>query len=277
MDALINKIIDFSTVDGPGLRTSVFLQGCNIHCLYCHNPETQRVCNNCALCVSKCPSGALKQVNNKVLWDKDKCINCDTCISVCENFSTPKVERLNAKEVYARIKKNIPFIRGITISGGECMLQTSFIEELFSYAKDDNLSCLLDSNGTVPFASSSNILNITDGVMLDIKSWNNDVYQKLTGYKNDIVKQNLIFLSQIHKIEELRIVCLENIVDAKNVIKGIYDLTFAYTKDVPLKLIKFRKYGVKGVLKDSDSPSDAYMKSLHDYAKELGFTNVFIR
>ena len=277
MKALINKIIDFSTVDGPGLRTSVFLQGCNIHCLYCHNPETQRICNNCTLCVSKCQSKALSLKNEKVVWDKEKCINCDTCISVCPNNASPKVELLSAEEVYQRIKKNIAFIRGITVSGGECMLNTSFLEELFTLAKKDNLTCLIDSNGTIPFSCSSKLLELTDGVMLDVKSWESDIYHVLTGFFNDIVKENLIYLAKLNKICELRIVCLENYVDAKNVIKGIYDTTFNYTNDVPIKLIKFRKYGVRGVLKDNDCPKDEYMNELLRYAKELGFKNVFIR
>jgi pyruvate formate lyase activating enzyme len=78
MKAPVNKIIPFSSVDGPGNRTSIFLQECNINCKYCHNPETRNLCINCMACVEKCPTGALLNVDGKVTFDYNKCVLCDT-------------------------------------------------------------------------------------------------------------------------------------------------------------------------------------------------------
>lgn len=72
MIGYINKIIPFSSVDGPGNRTAIFLQGCNFNCVYCHNPETINLCNNCGLCVRQCPTEALHIEENIVIWDKSK-------------------------------------------------------------------------------------------------------------------------------------------------------------------------------------------------------------
>ena len=276
MKAPINKIIEFSYVDGPGLRTSCFVQKCNISCLYCHNPETQKLCTNCALCVGKCPKEALSIVDNTVIWDDKKCINCGTCINVCPNYASPKVKYMDASEVYKEIKKNIPFIRGITVSGGECMLYPLFLRELFTYAKEDNLSCLIDSNGTIDFSKYKELIDLADGVMLDVKSWDNHVFKRLTGASNEMVKKNLIYLDQLNKIEEIRIVYHKDFVDAKDAIKGISE-SLKDLKNTKLKLIKFRNNGVKGVMSKLDSPTDTEMNKLLEYAQSLGFRNIEIR
>lgn len=276
MKAPINKIIEFSYVDGPGLRTSCFVQKCNISCLYCHNPETQKLCTNCGLCVSKCPKGALSMVDNIVTWDDKKCVNCGTCISVCPNYASPKVKYMEASEVYKEIKKNIPFIRGITVSGGECMLYPLFLRELFTYAKEDNLSCLIDSNGTIDFSKYPDLLSLADGVMLDVKSWDNLVFKRLTGASNEIIKKNLSYLDRINKIEEIRIVYHKDFVDAKDAILGI-SKTLNKSSNIKLKLIKFRNNGVRGLMSKLDSPTDVEMNELLQYAQFLGFRNVEIR
>ncbi len=276
MKAPINKIIEFSYVDGPGLRTSVFVQKCNISCLYCHNPETQRMCINCGNCVKECPQKALNMVNNIVLWDETKCINCGKCISICPNHASPKIKYLDAKSVYQEIKKNVPFIRGITVSGGECMLYPRFLTELFSYAKEDNLSCLIDSNGTIDFSEYPKLMSLTDGVMLDVKSWDGEIFKRLTGYSNDIVKKNLAYLDSINKLEEVRIVYHKDYVDARSVILGIKD-TVKDVGNIKLKLIKFRPNGVRGVMASLSSPTDCEMQELLNYAKSLGFLNIQIR
>ncbi len=272
----INKIIEFSLVDGPGLRTSVFVQKCNISCLYCHNPETQNICTNCAFCVKDCPKGALSVIDDKVKWDEKKCIDCANCIKICPNHASPKIKLMTSAEVFSEIKKNIPFIRGVTVSGGECMLYPSFLEELFTLCKENNLSCLIDSNGTIDFSLFPNLLNLTDGVMLDVKGWDSKIFKALTGSTNEIVKKNLLYLYNLNKIEELRIVYHKSYVDALDIIKGIKE-TIGDVSNIKLKLIKFRVNGVKGVMAKLNSPTDEEMEELKAYAKDLGFNNIEIR
>lgn len=272
----INKIIEFSLVDGPGLRTSVFVQKCNISCLYCHNPETQNMCTNCALCVKVCPKGALSVKDDKVKWDEKKCIDCANCIKICPNHASPKIKWMTSAEVFSEIKKNIPFIRGVTVSGGECMLYPSLLEELFTLCKENSLSCLIDSNGTIDFSLFPNLLNVTDGVMLDVKGWDSKIFKALTGSTNEIVKKNLLYLYKLNKIEELRIVYHKSYVDALDIIKGIKE-TIGDVSNIKLKLIKFRVNGVKSVMAKLNSPTDEEMEELKAFAKDLGFDNIEIR
>ena len=100
MKAVINRIIPFSSVDGPGNRTAIFLQGCNINCKYCHNPETRKMCVQCGTCVKNCPAGALSfDADGKVAFDPAKCVQCDTCIHVCPNDSSPRTCEMTPEEV----------------------------------------------------------------------------------------------------------------------------------------------------------------------------------
>lgn len=274
--APVNKIIPFSLVDGPGSRTSVFLQGCNIHCAYCHNPETQQLCCNCGFCVAGCPAKALAIQSNRVIWDDQKCILCDRCIKVCPNYASPRVRMLNAQEVFQRIQKNIPFIRGITVSGGECMLYPDFLLELFAQVKKAGLTALIDSNGTVDVHIYPELTSLCDGVMLDVKSWNPQVFNTLTGGSNEIVKKNLCYLADENRLEEIRIVCLDGWVDAEAVIRGAAEILAEKTALQKLKLIRFRPFGVRGHLENVLSPTERTMQDLYELAQKCGFRRIQI-
>ena len=275
--APVNKIIPLSVVDGPGNRTSVFLQGCNIACAYCHNPETQQMCRGCGECIGTCPAGALSHNGKGVVWDESKCQGCDKCIATCPNHASPKIRNMSAEEVFAQIRRNVPFIRGITVSGGECMLRPEFMRELFELCKEIGLTTLIDSNGTVDFESYPSLLAVCDGVMLDVKSWEDSTFRALTGHGNATVIKNLAYLAPKGKLEELRVVCLEREVDVENVLRGIAECIPSYFGSIPLKLIRFRKFGVRGRLEGAASPSDEKMLEWKRLAESLGFACISVK
>jgi len=284
--AAINKMIPLSVVDGPGCRTAVFVQGCNIACAYCHNPETQRLCNGCGICISQCPAGALSLSGNQVIWDEAVCTQCDTCIQVCPNQSSPKVKWMEAPDAWELISKNMPFIQGITVSGGECSLYPEFLTELFTLAGEAGLSCFLDSNGCVDFTKYPGLMAVTDKVMLDVKAWDSHVFHRLTGRDNCIVKKNLKYLAQAGKVYEVRLVCLDGEsssglsedkdVDMEEVIKGVAAEVTPYLEDFRLKLITFRNYGVRGKMEKRKSPSPEQMEKLKELAVQCGFKEIQI-
>lgn len=296
-EAVINKIIPLSVVDGPGCRTSVFVQGCNIACAYCHNPETQQLCSGCGLCVSQCPAGTLSIQENggetpkenkhdRVIWDESLCVQCDTCIRVCPSHASPKVRRMSAEDVWKEIEKNMPFIQGITVSGGECTLYPEFLTALFRRAGKAGLTCFLDSNGCVDLSQYPRLMQVTDQVMLDVKAWDHDVFGRLTGGDVSIVKKNLKYLAEHGKLFEVRLVCLDSEhegekrqegvpeVDMEAVIAGVSREAAPYLKEFRLKLITFRQYGVTGSLKDAKSPSRERMEELKRLAVRYGFQDI---
>lgn len=273
----VNQIIPFSTVDGPGSRTSVFLQKCNIACGYCHNPETQNLCNGCGVCVGHCPEGALTQSGEAVVWDEAKCVSCNTCIAVCPNFASPKIRWMDAPAVMKEVEKNLPFIRGITVSGGECSLYPQFLLELFTLAKAKGLTCLCDSNGTVRFSQYPELMRVCNGVMLDVKAWSPQVFRALTGGDNTAVRENLLFLSASGKLEEIRIVYVEDHVDARAAIPGIAKILGPLAGSTRLLLIAFRPNGVRGSFASLSAPAAERMQELKDLALSVGFRNIVIK
>ncbi len=274
----VNRIIPFSAVDGPGNRTAVFLQGCNIDCKYCHNPETRALCRHCGACVAACPAGALYFAGNQVAFDPAKCVSCDTCIHTCAYGASPRIQCLTAEAVMTEIRKQIPFIRGVTVSGGECTLYPDFLKELFTLCKADGLHTLSDSNGMVDFSQYPELMNVTDGVMLDIKAFDPEEHIKVTGSSNEMVLLNAAYLARTDKLFEIRTVIVRELFDPIPAIKQIAAYLSDYMDIAKLryKLIAYRPFGVRSEYQIYESPTEAYMQELKVHAQSCGFRDITI-
>ena len=273
---LVNKLIPMSVVDGPGNRFAIFLQGCNFNCKYCHNPETIHRCIHCGDCVAGCPADALDLVEGKVVWDPVKCVDCDKCIATCTHGASPKVRAMDAAELMAEIEKAVPFIEGISVSGGEATLQAKELIPLFEMAKEKGLTALIDSNGGVDFSKGDlkSLLDISDGVMLDVKAWEKEDHLRITGRDNDGVKKNLDYLAEAGKIEELRFVLLDSL-DNEHSLREAAKVLGERIHTTRAKLISYRHFGVrKEYIDELRAPSREEKDRLIALAKELGFGEV---
>lgn len=276
MTAIINDIIPFSSVDGPGNRTVVFFQGCNFNCSYCHNKETISLCKNCGVCVEFCENEALIHKDNKVTFNREKCSGCDCCIKACPNSSTPKGRKITVEELFNTIKEYTPFISGITVSGGECTLWNEFLIELFKLCKGEGLSCLIDSNGSNNFKEMKELLDLSDGVMLDIKSWDNNIHKAQIGESNEIVKENFLYLLERNKLKEVRTVILIDDFNNEETVNEVSRILGKKNENVRYKLIKFRSHGVRRSMKDKKAPDDGYMMKLKNIAEKNNCKNILI-
>ena len=276
--APINKIIPFSNVDGPSNRTAIFFQKCQFNCRFCHNPETINMCFNCGECIKTCPVKALSfNDKNEVVWDKDKCVNCDTCIKTCRHNASPKITYMSVDELMEEIVNVSPYIRGITLSGGECTIRKDFIIELFPKVKALGLTTLLDSNGSLDFEENSEILEYCDGVMLDVKAYDKEFSDWLIRYPNEVVLKNLHYLLKVNKLEEVRTIIFPGR-DKEN------EETVSYVSKVigdkcHYKIIRYRQFGVREeerkVLGDFTTDEEYALKYV-ELAKSLGATKAFI-
>jgi len=266
--APVNKIIPFSSVDGPGNRTVIFLQGCNFDCKYCHNPETRALCINCGLCAPKCPTGALTletSTTSSVVFHPEKCISCDTCIQTCPNDASPRIIHMTALDAFDMVKQQMPYIRGITVSGGECTFYPDFIRELFILCKEIGLSTFIDTNGSYDFSQNPSLLEVTDSVMLDIKAFDKSEHIAVTGCANDMVLKNALYLAKIGKLFEVRTVVVPELYDCRHTIIETGKLLSDY-QPIRYKIIAYRPMGVREKYRIYSVPSQDL---LEEYAKEL--------
>lgn len=207
MQGMVSEITSFSTHDGPGIRTSVFLKGCPLRCRWCSNPETwnpvfqlyfmERKCTGCKKCEKVCPVQAIGPASQgKDRIKRDLCTLCKSCLNTC----LPGAYRISgtlyeAKDLFRKIRRDKPFFGddgGLTISGGEPLCQPEFVRELFSLCKEDGISTVLDTSGYGKWEDLENILPLTDLVLLDIKAMDNAVHQKWTGVSNQLILENAV-------------------------------------------------------------------------------------
>ncbi|MDR2054081.1 MAG: radical SAM protein [Treponema sp.] len=244
----VNRILRSSIVDGPGNRAAVFLQGCNYDCVYCHNPETMSLCCSCGLCVTACPAGALSAAdepepggggtNWKIRWEREKCLLCDACLKACPRNSSPRVRFMSPEEVMAEIEPSLAFIRGVTVSGGECTLYPDFLRRLGRLVREKSLTFFLDSNGSYDYAGDPGLMAVTDGVMLDVKAdpapaavyggvpasplpGDDAEYRRVTGRSGGDLLEKMDFLVRMGKLWEVRTVVSPGLLDAQALVEKV--------------------------------------------------------
>ncbi len=197
-----------SYVDGPGIRTTVFFKGCNLRCLWCHNPESQAF-------------------EKQILFYKEKCTACGRCegLSVDDRdficFNDAKQicgKECTADEIFAEVAKDKSFYEtsggGVTFSGGECMLQIDFLCEILKKCKADGLHTAVDTAGAVPWKSFERILAHTDLFLYDIKSPDSAIHRKFTGVPNELILENLAKLLQLGTAVWVRIPIIPDVNDS---------------------------------------------------------------
>ena len=212
--ASVSQIQRFSLHDGDGVRTTVFLKGCSLHCRWCHNPELisplQQIirmpnsCIHCGYCLAHCPKKAIFLNEEKEIdIDRDVCDGCMVCVEGCYAEGLRAVgKEMTPEEVMKEVVKDREFYEntggGMTISGGELLSHWGFAAELVKLAGEEGILVCLDTSGCgdgaalIKLASAGNVT----GILYDMKCLDRDRHRELTGLDNDVILQNLILLAQ---------------------------------------------------------------------------------
>ena len=206
MKGLITNIQRFSLDDGPGIRTTVFFKGCSLACIWCHNPETIcpnpeiqyniRVCRHCDICNKVCPEHAISNYGEGKRIDKAKCTRCGTCVKAClYNALTLIGSKYTVERLLEELLKDKLFYEktggGVTLSGGEPLLQDQFVNELLAALKENGISVALDTCGNVKWEAIEPVLPRIDLFLYDIKTFTPGLHKEFTGRENNRILENL--------------------------------------------------------------------------------------
>ena len=213
-----------SFVDGPGIRTTVFFKGCNLRCAWCHNPESQSVtkemlfyknrCTGCGKCKEKCK------------YALASCDLCGKCTPYCPSDAREICgKEYTADEVVREIVKDKLFYEnsggGVTFSGGECMLQIDFLEEVLKGAKANGIHTAVDTAGHLPYEYFERILPYTDLFLYDIKCFDSECHKRYTGVGNERILENLAKILSTGKPVWVRIPIIPTVNDTEEEMKNI--------------------------------------------------------
>ena len=288
----IFNIQRFSIHDGPGIRTTVFMKGCPLKCLWCSNPESQDFfpnlmvrdinCRGCGECVKACPERAItitEEKGRRIDWGKcNQCLRCvDACIygslNICGGY-------MEVKEVFDEVIRDEPFYKnsrgGITVSGGEALLQSEFVTKLLEMSRKEGLHTVLDTTGYAPWEKMERVLDSVDLVLFDIKHLDSREHKKTTGLGNELILENLEKTSQLKRLW-LRMPLIKGFNDSEAYIRDIALLG----KKIGAEKISLLPYHEGGeskcqqlgrpyVFPGAAAPDDEHIDSLKQMVETLG-------
>ncbi|MFW5631597.1 MAG: glycyl-radical enzyme activating protein [Acetivibrio ethanolgignens] len=291
----------FSTHDGHGIRTTVFLKGCTINCVWCHNPEGISIrqrplyfpnkCIHCNTCVHLAENEGVKEINGKIKLDISKNENWHYIIDSCPSAAlTMDSREMTVQEVVEEACKDEPFFKyggGVTLSGGEPLFQHAFAIEILKGLREKNIATTIETASHIPTKLYQEAMNYVDYVFADLKIIDSRQHKKYTGVTNELVKQNLEWLLTSDKAENVTIrtplipdmtATEENIAEIARFISGLYqEVKYEILNYNPLAQAKYDMVDKAFCFeKNRPSYSDNQMRAFGKIAADNGIKNLIL-
>ena len=258
---VIFNIQKFSINDGPGIRTVVFFKGCPLHCKWCANPESQlakiqilwdkKKCLHCHHCLEIWLQKAISVKNDNIFIDTNKCTLCKQCINTCpQKALTSEGEIKTVQQVLDIVLQDEVFYEesdgGITLSGGEFLMQTQFAKELLIAAKEKNLHTCCETTGFCTPEKFQHIIQYIDYILFDLKHWDSQKHLEGTGIDNKLILTNMKYAISTGKKVLPRIPVIpkfnDSLEDAKRFCEVLHDVGSNQCQLLPFHQFGENKY-----------------------------------
>ncbi len=257
------NIQKYSVHDGPGIRTVVFLKGCPLHCRWCCNPESQmtkpQIAYNiekcigdvCGLCLDVCPNHNIALMDtNKVLINHDNCVNCLRCAEVCPADAIIRYgDYRDVDDVMREVQRDLTFYSrsggGLTVSGGEPLMQKDFTLALLKEAKNRGINTAIETCGCMPWDEVKEIFEYLDFVHFDIKSLNAEKHEEWTGRDNAMILDTFKNMRKTYpKLQTcVRTPVVPGFNDTEEDISAIRDLAWSFP-NTDYEVLHYHRYGM---------------------------------
>ncbi|MDR2404602.1 MAG: glycyl-radical enzyme activating protein [Spirochaetaceae bacterium] len=296
---IITNIQRFSLDDGPGIRTTVFLKGCSLACRWCHNPETisgkkqiqylAESCKNCGSCVAACKRGAHQIENGRHAIQWDMCTGKFDCTGACFYGALSVIGReITVEALCEQLIRDEAFYDhsegGVTLSGGEPLLQSDFCAAVLRRLKELNIHTALDTAGNVPWVKFETLLPWVDLVLFDIKIIDPDLHRKMTGGNNHLILENFERLCRENVAIRVRTPIIEGVNDGETETDRRTDVLIKAENIQKTELLPYHSYGVGkyaalGMSEKTPAfktPSPEKMQAIASRMRNRGVANVVV-
>lgn len=244
--------------DGPGIRTVVFLKGCNLRCFWCQNPESQNrkrelmcypeLCIGCRKCEAVCLEECHEFRGEEHIFLREKCIRCGSCAENCyAEALVMNGKMVEEADILVEILKEEELFRisggGVTLSGGEPLLQPDACRVLLEKVKHEKINTLIETAGNVPWENFEEILPCTDFFFYDVKLMDHERHQSCCGVSNEYILENLVKLSERTEKVTVRMPVIPGVNDNAEEIRALAEFVTEKTRIRDIQLLPFHRLG----------------------------------
>jgi len=249
----------YAVHDGPGIRTLIFLKGCPLRCLWCDNPESQKIkseiflitdrCIGCGECLAECPQGAgTLSKAGQITINRKLCAGCGKCVETCYAGARVLVGKcMTVEDVLGEIMKDLKFYRasggGVTLSGGEPLMQAEFAREVLRRCNERNIHTAIETSGYANWDMIEAVFRYADLVLLDIKHMDSLVHRRLTGVPNEPILENAIRVSELKVPMVVRIPIIPGFNDSEANIRETANFVKKLRTVNKIELLAYHSYG----------------------------------
>jgi pyruvate formate lyase activating enzyme len=283
----------YSIDDGPGIRTTVFLKGCPLSCVWCSNPESQNLapelmhreslCKRCYRCVAACPEVAITVGADGIVIDRDLCTACGDCVDACPHDAMRITGReMSAEQVFDLIKRDSDFYRdsggGVTVSGGEVLLQADFTLEILELCRKAGFHTCVDTSGQGSLEALQRIIPYADLFYFDIKHIDPKIHRAQAGRSNEAILRNFEEVAASGIPLVVRVPVVPGFNDTSDAISDIAEMVATHAPKATVHLLPYHRYGQQKYdmlgldygLEAAETPSPEFLEAARKIVESRG-------